>query len=117
MSLVIAPAGMLLLFLCVTLRPAPESRVRDVMRPVGEPVSELVLVSALVSDGVPAPVVSGTRVVGLVWPGGSGLASEAMRPVGPADIVSADTRVSEVRKRLVQGRVVGRGQGKAGGGD
>ena len=59
-SLVIAPAGLLLLFLCVTMRPAPESRVRDVMRPVGEPVSELVLVSALVSDGVPAPVVSGT---------------------------------------------------------
>ncbi len=102
-SLMIAPAGMLLLLLCLTTRPPPERRARDVMRPVGDPVTEREPVRALETNGEPVPVVIGTRVVGLVWPGSSGLASEAMRPVGPADIVTANTHLSEIRTRLAFG--------------
>ena len=116
-SLVMAPAGMLLVLLAAGTRPVPGAGAADVMRPVGEPVSEVEQVAGLAAGRFPVPVVRGTRVVGVVLSATTGLAGEVMTPVMPGDLIAADCDLVEVTRRITaerrpllvveQGRLVG----------
>jgi hypothetical protein len=103
-SLVMAPAGMLLVLLAAGTRPVLGARATDVMRPVGEPISEVEQVAGLAEGRFPVAVVRGTRVVGLVLSAAPGLACEVMTPVTPGDLIAADCDLDEVTRRITADR-------------
>jgi Zn-dependent protease len=103
-SLVMAPAGMLLVLLAAGTRTVPGTRATDVMRPVGEPISEVEQVAGLAEGRFPVPVVRGTKVVGLVLSATPGLAGEVMTPVTPGDLIAADCDLDEVTRRITADR-------------
>ncbi|MBI5156559.1 MAG: site-2 protease family protein [Acidimicrobiia bacterium] len=102
-SMVVAPAGMVLILLATGTRPLAAKRAADVMRPAGEALGETDPVSGLDPAGFPVPVVRGTKVVGLVLAPGAGLAGELMVPVTPGDLVDADCDLEELARRLADG--------------
>jgi Zn-dependent protease len=103
-SLMVAPAGLVLVLLATESRPIPAMRAGDVMRPAGEAIVETDPVSGLDPARFPAPVVRGTKVVGLVLLPAAGLAGELMVPVTTGDLVDADCDLEELTRRLAGGR-------------
>jgi len=102
-SMVVAPAGMVLVLLATGTRPLPAKRASDVMRPAGEAIGETDPVSGLDPARFPVPVVRGTKVVGVVVSPAAGLAGESMVPVTPGDLVDADCDLEELTRRIAGG--------------